>query len=53
MSLSDPVADMLTRIRNAARIGRETVNIRASNICIGIAGVLKREGSERQISVQV
>ena len=44
MSLSDPVADMLTRIRNAARIGRETVNIRASNICVGIAGVLKKEG---------
>jgi small subunit ribosomal protein S8 len=44
MSLSDPVADMLTRIRNAARIGRETVNIRASNICAGIAEVLKREG---------
>jgi small subunit ribosomal protein S8 len=44
MSLSDPVADMLTRIRNAVRIGRQTVNIRASNICAGIAGVLKKEG---------
>jgi small subunit ribosomal protein S8 len=44
MSLSDPIADMLTRIRNAARIGRNQVNIRASKICEGIASVLKKEG---------
>ncbi len=44
MSLSDPIADMLTRIRNAARINREQVNIRASKICVGIADVLKEEG---------
>ena len=44
MSLSDPIADMLTRIRNAARINREQVNIRASKICEGIADVLKEEG---------
>ncbi len=44
MSLTDPIADMLTRIRNAARINREYVNIRASNICAGIASVLKKEG---------
>lgn len=44
MSLSDPIADMLTRIRNAARIGKNEVNIKASKICEGIAEVLKREG---------
>jgi small subunit ribosomal protein S8 len=44
MSLSDPIADMLTRIRNAARINKAEVNIRASNICEGIAAVLKQEG---------
>jgi len=44
MSLSDPIADMLTRIRNAARVGKATVNIRASKICEGIAIVLKTEG---------
>ncbi len=44
MSLSDPIADMLTRVRNAARIGKETVNVKASNICAGIAEVLKIEG---------
>lgn len=44
MSLSDPIADMLTRIRNAARISEKQVNIRASKICKGIAAVLKEEG---------
>ncbi len=44
MSLSDPIADMLTRIRNAVRINREQVNIKASKICEGIATVLKKEG---------
>ena len=44
MSLSDPIADMLTRIRNAARINRQHVNIKASSICAGIADVLKKEG---------
>ncbi len=44
MSLSDPIADMLTRIRNAVGAGHEAVNIRASKICEGIAQVLKEEG---------
>jgi len=44
MSLSDPIADMLTRIRNGARVGKSEVNIKASKICEGIAAVLKQEG---------
>ncbi len=44
MSLSDPIADMLTRIRNAVRINKDAVNIKASKICEGIAAVLKEEG---------
>ena len=44
MSLSDPIADMLTRIRNAVRVQRQNVNVRASRICEGIANVLKAEG---------
>ncbi len=44
MSLSDPIADMLTRIRNAARIGKDDVKIKASKICEGVAVVLKEEG---------
>jgi len=44
MSLSDPIADMLTRIRNALRINKKQVIVKASNICEGIAAVLKKEG---------
>ena len=44
MSLSDPIADMLTRIRNAMRVNKKQVNIKASKVCEGIAGVLKKEG---------
>ena len=44
MSLSDPIADMLTRIRNAARTNKHQVNVKASKICEGIAVVLKKEG---------
>ena len=41
---SDPVADMLTRIRNAVRVRSVEVKIPASNLKLGIAEVLKREG---------
>jgi len=41
---SDPIADMLTRIRNAARVRRGTVSVPSSQIKVGIAEVLKGEG---------
>jgi small subunit ribosomal protein S8 len=44
MSLSDPIADMLTRIRNGGRVGKPEVMIRNSKICTGVAEVLKQEG---------
>ena len=44
MSLSDPIADMLTRIRNAVRVRQKQVIIKASKVCEGIAAVLKQEG---------
>ena len=44
MSLSDPIADMLTRIRNASRVGRQDVSIKANKICQGVAEVLIVEG---------
>jgi small subunit ribosomal protein S8 len=44
MSWSDPIADMLTRIRNASRVGKPQVEIKASKVCEGIAAVLKSEG---------
>ena len=42
--MTDPIADMLTRIRNALQIERPIVEIPASKVKIGIADVLKREG---------
>ena len=44
MNNQDPIADMLTRIRNANRVGRRMVAINKSKICVGIAEVLKDEG---------
>jgi small subunit ribosomal protein S8 len=44
MNNQDPIADMLTRIRNANRVGRRMVIIPKSKICSGIAQVLKDEG---------
>lgn len=44
MNNQDPIADMLTRIRNANRVGRRFVQIAKSKICTGIAQVLKDEG---------
>ncbi len=44
MSFNDPIADMLTRIRNALRANKLNVKVKASGICRGIAEVLKQEG---------
>ena len=44
MATSDPIADMLTRIRNANSVGLRTVNIKRSKVCRGIATVLRDEG---------
>lgn len=42
--MTDPIADMLTRIRNAVRVERPYVDIPLSRVKRGIADVLKREG---------
>lgn len=44
MSHCDPIADMLTRIRNAVNVEHPTVNVRASRVCQGIAQVLQEQG---------
>lgn len=44
MSMSDPISDMLTRIRNAQSVNKATVSMPASKIKTGIAAVLKDEG---------
>ena len=44
MSMSDPIADMLTRIRNAQSANKVTVSMPNSKVKVGIASVLKDEG---------
>lgn len=42
--MTDPIADMLTRIRNAVRVERPNVDMPLSQVKRGLADVLKREG---------
>lgn len=44
MSMSDPIADMLTRIRNAQGVKKTTVAMPSSKVKVAIANVLKDEG---------
>lgn len=44
MTMTDPIADMLTRIRNANTVSHETVDVPASNMKKSIADILYREG---------
>ncbi len=51
MTMSDPIADMLTRIRNANTVRHETVEMPASTMKKQIADILKREGFIRDAEV--
>jgi len=44
MSMTDPIADMLVRIRNAAAVGKPTVKMPSSKTKVAIAKVLEDEG---------
>ncbi len=44
MTMTDPVADMLTRLRNANAAHHDTVSLPGSKLKEGIAAILKREG---------
>ena len=44
MSMTDPIADMLVRIRNAAAVGKPAVKMPSSKVKVAIANVLKDEG---------
>ncbi len=44
MSVSDPIADMLTRIRNAVAVGQPTVAMPSSKVKVEIAKIMKEEG---------
>jgi small subunit ribosomal protein S8 len=52
MSMSDPIADMLTRIRNAQRVDKTEVVVPSSKLKVAIAQVLKDEGYIEGFAVQ-
>lgn len=52
MSMSDPIADMLTRIRNAQSVNKPVVSMPASKLKGAIASVLKDEGYIDDFAVQ-
>ncbi len=51
MSMTDPIADMFTRIRNAQAMAKPTVSMPASKVKLAIAKVLKDEGYVRDAQV--
>ena len=52
MTMSDPIADMLTRIRNANTAKHDTVDVPASKMKVAIADILLREGYIKAFSVE-
>ena len=51
MTMSDPIADMLTRIRNANTAKHDTVDVPASKMKIAIAEILLREGYIKKFDI--
>jgi small subunit ribosomal protein S8 len=51
MTMTDPIADMLTRIRNAVQARHDSVEIPSSNIKVAIAHVLKDEGFIKNVQL--
>ena len=52
MSMTDPIADMLTRIRNAQMVGQVEVGMPCSKLKVSIAQVLKDEGYVEDFAVR-
>lgn len=52
MSMTDPIADFLTRVRNAVRAGHPTVDVPAASVKVEICQVLKAEGFILDYTVQ-
>src|SRR5580704_5742414 len=52
MSMTDPIADLLTRIRNASKEGHEKVELPASRLKANIVRVLKEEGYIKNFRLQ-
>ena len=53
MSMSDPIADLLTRIRNAQMVAKATVSVPSSKVKVAIAQVLNDEGYIDSLKVTV
>ena len=51
MSMTDPIADFLTRIRNAMRVSHAQVKMPGSNMAVSVLNVLKTEGYIRDFAV--
>ena len=51
MTMSDPIADMLTRIRNANTAKHDTVDVPASKMKVAIAEILLREGYIKKFDI--
>ncbi|MBI3968587.1 MAG: 30S ribosomal protein S8 [Chloroflexi bacterium] len=51
MSVTDPIADMLTRVRNAVRAKHDSVEMPTSTIKLAIAKILKEEGFVRDFEI--
>ena len=52
MTMTDPIADMLARIRNATTAHKDDVSMPSSKIKLGIADILKREGYIRDFEIE-
>ena len=52
MTMSDPIADMLTRIRNANTAKHDTVDVPASKMKIAIADILLKEGYIKKYEIE-
>ncbi len=52
MSMTDPIADMLTRIRNGQKARKRTVTLPASKMKLAVAGVLVEEGYLDDVTVE-
>lgn len=52
MTMTDPIADMLTRIRNGTTAYHDTITLPSSKVKAGIAEILKREGYIKDFKVE-
>ena len=52
MTMTDPIADMLTRVRNANSAGKPTVSMPSSKKLVEIARIMQEEGYAQEVELQ-